>query len=97
VDEVMNFPGGLLGKAGSAFVKSEERLDITDIHGYFPDSCSSYSWRRATLPQIESVFTELGAELPALTRAIVAFGKFLTNWWWAADAGLAILAFVFMD
>jgi len=46
-------------------------------------------------PQIESVFQELGTELPAMTRALIGFGAFLTNWWWAVLAGgiFTILAF----
>jgi len=49
----------------------------------------------AVFPQIESVFQELGAELPAITRALIGLGSLLTNWWWAVLAGgfFTILAF----
>ncbi len=48
-------------------------------------------------PQIESVFQELGTELPAMTRALIAFGAFLVNWWWAVLAGGAFTIFSFKD
>lgn len=48
-------------------------------------------------PQIESVFQELGSELPGPTMFLINFGKFILNWWWAAAAGLIFVFFVFYD
>jgi type IV pilus assembly protein PilC len=48
-------------------------------------------------PQIESVFTELGATLPLLTKMVISFGKFLSKWWWAIIAGIIASIFVFKD
>jgi type IV pilus assembly protein PilC len=48
-------------------------------------------------PQIESVFLELGSELPAPTLLLIGFGKFILNWWWAAIAGIIFISFTFYD
>ncbi|MBI2590015.1 type II secretion system F family protein [Candidatus Berkelbacteria bacterium] len=34
------------------------------------------------IPQLQSVFEEAGAELPFLTRMIIAISHFLQNYWW---------------
>jgi len=96
VDEVMNFLADYLEKQAALSSKVRNALIYPIFMVIFLILVVIFM-ATSVFPQIESVFTELGAELPALTRAIVAFGKFLTNWWWAAVAGLAILAFVFMD
>ncbi|MDD5098830.1 MAG: type II secretion system F family protein [Candidatus Colwellbacteria bacterium] len=51
----------------------------------------------AVFPQIEDVFKELGTSLPWITRAIIFFGKFLIQWWWAVIAGLALLIGIIAD
>lgn len=51
----------------------------------------------SVFPQIETIFLELGAELPALTRWIVAFGTFLLNWWWAVIISMTFLIFALRD
>ena len=48
-------------------------------------------------PQIESVFQELGAGLPAATQGLIIFGRFLTNWWWAVLIGGIFVIFIFKD
>ncbi len=48
-------------------------------------------------PQIESVFKELGGQLPAFTQAIVNFGKFVANWWWIIIFVLAALIYIITD
>lgn len=40
------------------------------------------------LPQIEPVFLESGIKLPALTKALIGAGRFISNWWWAVLAAL---------
>lgn len=35
------------------------------------------------LPQITGLLSSMGAELPAITRGIVAVSDFATDWWWA--------------
>ncbi len=51
----------------------------------------------AVFPQIESVFQELGTELPAMTRALIGLGAFLTNWWWAIFIGGIFTTLAFKD
>jgi type IV pilus assembly protein PilC len=48
-------------------------------------------------PQLESVFIELGATLPFLTKVVIGFGKFISKWWWAIIAGITASIFVFKD
>lgn len=35
------------------------------------------------VPQITSLLTETGAELPITTRALIGLSNFFVNWWWA--------------
>ena len=96
VDEVMNFMADYLEKQSTLASKVRNALIYPIFMVVFLILVVMFM-AIVVFPQIESVFMELGAELPALTRAIVAFGKFITNWWWAALIGLAIIAFVFRD
>jgi general secretion pathway protein F len=41
------------------------------------------------LPEFEAIFASAGAELPASTRLVMAFGAFVTDWWWVLLLGLA--------
>lgn len=40
------------------------------------------------VPQLKSIFGDLGVELPVTTRAIIATSDFLTEFWWAFLASL---------
>ena len=35
------------------------------------------------IPQFEALFSGFGADLPALTKAVVAMSKWMQDWWWA--------------
>lgn len=35
------------------------------------------------IPQFEELFAGFGADLPALTKAVVAMSKWMQDWWWA--------------
>lgn len=35
------------------------------------------------LPQIEPIFLESGIDIPAYTKVVLVFGKFIAAWWWA--------------
>jgi len=48
-------------------------------------------------PQIESVFQELGADLPTATKGLIVFGRFLTNWWWAVLTGGMFFILILKD
>ncbi len=48
-------------------------------------------------PDLQNTFQQLGAELPAITNALIGFGNFLTNWWWAAFIGLGVIFVSFRD
>jgi len=45
------------------------------------------------LPQITGLLASMGAELPAITRWIIAVSDFATDWWWAIL--IAIIAAIF--
>lgn len=46
------------------------------------------------VPQFSEMFADMGAELPVLTKAVVAAGAFLENYWWAVLTGfLLVLVF----
>ncbi|MEE8388443.1 MAG: type II secretion system F family protein [Acidiferrobacterales bacterium] len=40
------------------------------------------------IPQFESLFADFGAELPGLTKGVIAMSKFFTEWWWAIFGGI---------
>jgi len=48
------------------------------------------------IPQFESLFAGFGADLPALTRAVIDLSAFFQEWWWAifGGIGLAIWGFI---
>nr|CAA6828848.1 MAG: Type IV fimbrial assembly protein PilC [uncultured Thiotrichaceae bacterium] len=47
------------------------------------------------VPQFSEMFADMGAELPTLTKLVVAAGAFLENYWWAVLVGfLVLLVFV---
>ena len=35
------------------------------------------------IPQFETLFSGFGADLPAMTKAVVAMSKWMQEWWWA--------------
>lgn len=42
------------------------------------------------VPQVISVFDGLDAELPPLTRGLIATSDFMREWWWALFGGIAL-------
>ncbi|HEX8193851.1 MAG TPA: type II secretion system inner membrane protein GspF [Allosphingosinicella sp.] len=44
------------------------------------------------VPRVVEQFDSVGQQLPFLTRAVIALSSFLTNWWWALLAGVALAA-----
>lgn len=44
------------------------------------------------LPRFKTFFASLNAKLPLPTRILLAVTNFLTHWWWALLAGLAVVA-----
>ncbi len=40
------------------------------------------------IPQFETLFADFGAELPGLTKGVIAMSKFFTEWWWAIFGGI---------
>lgn len=38
------------------------------------------------IPQFEQLFSGFGADLPAMTKAVVAMSKWMQEWWWALFA-----------
>ncbi len=40
------------------------------------------------IPQFETLFADFGAELPGLTKGVIAMSKFFTDWWWLIFGGL---------
>jgi type IV pilus assembly protein PilC len=45
------------------------------------------------VPQFTSTFDEIGAELPGITKAVMAISDAIVNWWWAV---LGIIAVIFI-
>jgi type IV pilus assembly protein PilC len=45
-----------------------------------------------TLPRFRTFFASLDAKLPLTTRMLLAVTDFLTEWWWAVLAGVAVVA-----
>jgi type IV pilus assembly protein PilC len=45
------------------------------------------------IPTLTATFTELGIELPLLTRIIIGASNFLLSFWWVVILGFAIFAF----
>jgi type IV pilus assembly protein PilC len=46
------------------------------------------------VPTFSGFFASMDAELPALTKAVVAMSNFLVNWWFVAMIGILILVYV---
>jgi len=96
VDEVMNFMADYLEKQAALVSKVRNAL-------VYPIFLVSFLFvvvifmSIVVFPQIESVFIELGTDLPAATRALIGFGEFLTNWWWAVFAGGIFTMLAFKD
>ncbi len=44
------------------------------------------------VPQFVPMFEDIGMELPGMTRIVLAFGNFLTGWWWLLIGGVIALA-----
>lgn len=53
------------------------------------------------VPQFSEMFADMGAELPVLTKVVVAAGAFLENYWWAVLIGflglLVVIQYVFTN
>jgi general secretion pathway protein F len=47
------------------------------------------------IPKLVKIFEDTKATLPWMTRALIAFTGFITNWWWAVLAGLALVVWGF--
>lgn len=47
------------------------------------------------IPQFVSSFGQMGLELPAVTRAVIAVSSFFVNWWWAVLGGIILLVVLF--
>lgn len=43
------------------------------------------------VPQFSEMFADMGAELPVLTKVVVAAGAFLESYWWAVLIGFLVL------
>lgn len=48
------------------------------------------------IPVFESFFADFGAELPALTQAVVAASRALRDWGWMIPVGLGIVVYIFL-
>lgn len=44
------------------------------------------------VPQFVPMFEDIGMQLPGMTRIVLAFGNFLTGWWWLLIGGVVALA-----
>ncbi|MFB9067197.1 type II secretion system inner membrane protein GspF [Pseudofulvimonas gallinarii] len=44
------------------------------------------------VPQFVPMFEDMGAELPLMTRIVLAFGDLLTGWWWLLIGGVVLVA-----
>ena len=53
------------------------------------------------VPQFSQMFADMGAELPTLTKAVIAAGAFLEQYWWAVLLGflclLALMQYMFTN
>jgi type IV pilus assembly protein PilC len=46
------------------------------------------------IPQFQDLFSSFGADLPALTKVVIAMSEFVTAWWYAILAGVAVVVFI---
>ena len=42
------------------------------------------------IPQFEDMFSSFGADLPALTKAVIVMSKIFQEWWWAIFGGIGL-------
>ena len=47
------------------------------------------------VPQFIDMFADQGAELPAITKFVIAASEFLGEWWWAIILGVVVFIVVF--
>ena len=47
------------------------------------------------VPQFVSMFADQGAELPAITKFVIAASDFFTNWWWAVLLVIIAIILIF--
>ncbi len=45
------------------------------------------------VPSMTSIFSDMGQQLPAPTRFLIATSKFLKNWWWMLLSGIALTVY----
>jgi len=96
VDEVMNFIAEYLEKQLILVSKVRNAL-IYPVFMIFFLIVVVIFMSIVVFPDIQDVFEQLGAELPAITMFLIGFGNFLTNWWWAVFIGLGVIIFSFKD
>jgi len=48
------------------------------------------------VPQFEEVFKNFGAELPAFTKLVIGFSRFMVSWWWAILAAVVATGTLFI-
>ncbi len=48
------------------------------------------------IPKLVKIFEDTKATLPWMTRALIAFTGFITQWWWAVLAGLVLAGWAFL-
>ncbi|MES9849206.1 MAG: type II secretion system F family protein [Candidatus Thiodiazotropha sp.] len=49
------------------------------------------------IPQLESLFSNFGADLPAFTQMVVNLSHFVRDWWWAILLGFIALVYLFAN
>ncbi|MCK9529622.1 MAG: type II secretion system F family protein [Gammaproteobacteria bacterium] len=49
------------------------------------------------IPQFESMFSGMGADLPALTKLVVSASEVFQAWWWAIFGGVGVLGWGFVQ
>ncbi len=49
------------------------------------------------IPQFQTLFAGFGADLPALTLAVIALSQIFQEWWWAIFGGLGLGIYAFLE
>ena len=49
------------------------------------------------IPQFQDLFSSFGADLPALTKGVIALSEVFQAWWWAIFGGLGLAGYVFIE
>lgn len=49
------------------------------------------------IPQFSSLFGSFGADLPALTKLVIALSEWFQEWWWSVLLGIGVAAFAFVE